>query len=358
MSVQTTSAYRIERIPADEEHLEQYRRCFVKHGFDRDQANLQWLHQQNQVHENMIYYAWSGSDIGAIYTALPVYFRINGERVKALQSIDTITDENHRGKGLFTLLANQLYADAPKENYALVYGFPNDQSAPGFFKKLKWVSFGEAPFLIKPIRWNYLLKKILFRKKHTDFSSRSHVFDAPATIPVTPTREIRAMADFGSDYNRIWETVAKTIRVSADRNADYMNWRYVQKPGEHYYRYGLYENDHLQGVIVFSIKFKHDGCVAYIMDLIFDPAVSDAGKWLLNASARLFRREKVDVVLTWCLPHSFNYPAYRQSGYYPMPEKVRPQKLYLGVRSFREAQQDLLSQPANWYISYSDSDTA
>ena len=358
MSEQKESAYRIERIPADEAHLEQYRRCFVKHGFDRDQANLYWLHRQNQVQENMIYYAWSGSEIGAIYTALPVYFRINGQRVKALQSIDTITDENHRGKGLFTLLANQLYADAPTEQYALVYGFPNDQSAPGFFKKLQWVSFGEAPFLIKPLRWTYLLKKALLRKKHTDFSSRSHHFEAPAQIAVSNQRAIRAIDQFGADYNRIWELASKTIRVSADRDAAYMNWRYVNKPGEHYYRYGLYENETLQGIVVFSIKFKHDGCIAYIMDLIFDPAIPNAGKILLNACTRIFRKEKVDVVLTWCLPGSFNYRAYRQSGYYPMPEKLRPQKLYLGVRSFLAAQKELLREPANWYISYSDSDTA
>ena len=146
--------------------------------------------------------------------------------------------------------------------------------------------------------------------------------------------------------------------VCVDLGGACINKRIIQKPAEHYYRYGIYIQDKLAGVIVFSIKNKHDGLIGYIMELIYDPSKPAAGKALLKFANGLFKKQRVDVVLTWCLPHSFNYNCYRSTGYYVLPEKLRPQKLYLGARVFDEKLNSVVHDIKNWYISYSDSDTA
>ena len=48
-----------------------------------------------------------------------------------------MTHPKHRGKGLFKMLAQKTYETATSENIAIVFGFTNSQSHPGFVK-LGW----------------------------------------------------------------------------------------------------------------------------------------------------------------------------------------------------------------------------
>jgi hypothetical protein len=62
----------------------------------------------------------------------------NKERFHAAQSGDTMTHKDHMGKGLFTLLAQKTYELAKELGVDFVFGFPNNNSFPGFQKKLDW----------------------------------------------------------------------------------------------------------------------------------------------------------------------------------------------------------------------------
>jgi GNAT superfamily N-acetyltransferase len=349
--------YLITKGIADDAELENYRQCFIKNGTERDLRNLQWLHQQNLAATHSIYYAMQDNKVAAIYTAMPVVFLINGTRQKALQSIDTITDVDHRGKGLFPKLAARLYKDAEAAGFELVYGFPNENSAPGFFKKLQWIPFGEAPFLLKPLSLGYFFRKLLGRKSQDALADEQHVYKLPATKQVQKNTIISELATFDSAYDTLWMQVAAGISIAVDRSSGYMNWRYVTKPGANYSRCGIFENGHLKGIIVFTIKNKHNGRIGYIMELVYDPQRIDIGRQLLRYAAQICRQEGSDTMLAWCFPHSFNYKCFRAAGFFDLPVKLRPQHLFLGVRPFNQNNKELIAEKTNWYISYSDSDT-
>jgi GNAT superfamily N-acetyltransferase len=85
-----------------------------------------------------IAYSTENNEPAGYYGVFPIRIRLNGNRVLAAQSGDTMTHKNHQGKGLFTTLARMTYEAAKEEGVALVFGFPNKNSAPGFFKKLNW----------------------------------------------------------------------------------------------------------------------------------------------------------------------------------------------------------------------------
>lgn len=166
------------------------------------------------------------------------------------------------------------------------------------------------------------------------------------------------MDNFDQEYDELWNRVSSGIPVAVNRSADYMNWRYVKKPGEEYSRCGLYINGSLKGIIVFTIKNKHNGRIGYIMELIYEESpANNVGSTLLKYSTTVFKKEKTDAVLAWCFRHSFNYPAFRKSGYFNLPEKFRPQHLFLGVRALTDRNKQTIENIKNWYISYSDSDT-
>lgn len=74
----------------------------------------------------------------AYYGAFPLVFRINGKDYLAAQSGDTMTDPAHQKRGLFVRLAKMTYELAIQEKIHFVFGFPNQNSFPGFERKLDW----------------------------------------------------------------------------------------------------------------------------------------------------------------------------------------------------------------------------
>jgi hypothetical protein len=73
----------------------------------------------------------------AYYGVIPCFFQLNGTKVLAAQSADTMTHPHHRKKGLFQNLAIKTYALASEQYIKFVFGFPNQDSYPGFIK-LNW----------------------------------------------------------------------------------------------------------------------------------------------------------------------------------------------------------------------------
>ena len=75
--------------------------------------------------------------VAAYYGVIPCSFQSNGKTVVAAQSADTMTHPDFRKKGLFQMLAQKTYELARSLNIQFVFGFPNQDSYPGFVK-LGW----------------------------------------------------------------------------------------------------------------------------------------------------------------------------------------------------------------------------
>lgn len=86
----------------------------------------------------------------AYYGVFPMIVVNNGKDYIVAQSGDTMTDPDHRKKGLFVKLAKNTYEFAGTQGINFIFGFPNEFSYPGFKNKLDWIFFGNMQeFLIK-----------------------------------------------------------------------------------------------------------------------------------------------------------------------------------------------------------------
>lgn len=72
----------------------------------------------------------------AYYGVVPTIVSISKQRVLAAQSCDTMTHPAHTKKGLFTELAKRTFELAKQKGIHFVFGFPNQNSYPGFIKHL------------------------------------------------------------------------------------------------------------------------------------------------------------------------------------------------------------------------------
>ncbi len=134
------SDYRFERIT--EKHYADL--IYIsKSAFNID-PGIQYFKSKNntkifgETHLGYIAYQTADNSPAAFYGVYSHPFEIDGWKYSIVQSGDTMTHKNHGGKGLFTTLAKMTYKLSEEKGAAIVFGFPNDNSYPGFVKKLDW----------------------------------------------------------------------------------------------------------------------------------------------------------------------------------------------------------------------------
>jgi hypothetical protein len=130
--------YRIERISQStiSSLVALYNLVFKKN------IRAQYLHNKYETSafgiQYLGYIAFSPSGLPiAFYGVLPCQFKLKGQIVLAAQSADTMTHPEYRKQGWLYTLAQKTYELAKVYDIKFIFGFPNQNSLPGF-KKLGW----------------------------------------------------------------------------------------------------------------------------------------------------------------------------------------------------------------------------
>ena len=142
--------YTFLRTETTTERIEAYSKLLSSVFYNTDKFSsdfLTWQYAQNPNGEVVGFDAFHGETLAGHYVTIPVSYYINGKIRKGLLSLNTATDSNHRGKGLFTQLANRTYEEAKKLGYEFVIGVANQNSTHGFLKKLGFYLI--SPLIVK-----------------------------------------------------------------------------------------------------------------------------------------------------------------------------------------------------------------
>jgi hypothetical protein len=243
MTSRTPLEYRA--MAQTQQDLDLYAECFARNGPPRDRRLLRWMHLENPTGRALVELAITPeppTTVAGIYAVMPVWARLGTRRVLACQSLDTLTDEAFRGQGLFVRMAKAAYARAEQSEVAFVYGFPNGNSAHGFFTRLEWTSMDPIPFLVRPLRTRLAAQRIAPKIPWLpDFA-------LPAPAPrLASHQDFRSIARFGAPHQEIWDAFSAGIGITVDRDPAYLNWRLRDKPGHAYRIIALEERGRLLG---------------------------------------------------------------------------------------------------------------
>ncbi|WP_158797182.1 GNAT family N-acetyltransferase [Pedobacter sp. L105] len=74
----------------------------------------------------------------AFYGVIPCLMSCNKRVTLSAQSADTMTHPDYRKKGLFVKLAEQTFELCRETGIHIIFGFPNQNSLPGFVQQLNW----------------------------------------------------------------------------------------------------------------------------------------------------------------------------------------------------------------------------
>jgi hypothetical protein len=316
---------------------------FRKNGWSRSLAAVHWQYKESPTKRVYVNVARQRDSTAALYASLPNFFQSGGRDILGIQSLDTLTDENHRGNGLFKGLAQDLFERVESHGLGLVYGFPNAASAPGFFSSLGWECLDPVPFLVRPINLSYFIKT----------GVPAGLRSLPA-LPISEKFEIREVALESLPLDEIWEEFRVSFDTGLIRDARYLKWRF-SKPNEDYRVFAAFDAGEVCGFLVLNVMEKHGGRIGYVMELMTrrPSKAMELAHELLNSAVRYFHAQRCDAALAWHFPHSPYFLAYLTSGFLPLPERLRPIELHFGCRSFNGAK---LTRK-DWYLSYCDSDT-
>lgn len=276
--------------------------------------------------------------------------RVGAERVPALQAVDTIVDPACRGRNIFVGLGKAAHGGTDVHGAKVIWGFPNANAARGWFGRLGWRNFGMIPFLIKPLRSGYFLRRLVPALGRLDLplSRRRRTLG--------PTH--REISRFDAQASALWEAFAAGVGCAVDRDADWLNWRLVDRPGAPYRSVGCFdEAGRLRALVSTCLVGKHGGRIAYVMEALSAP--EDARRLARLVRGEIGRRaaEGADVALGWCPAAAPNRRAYKKAGFLPLPARLRPIALHFGARPLVEGLPPAPGEGDAWYISYLDSDT-
>ena len=118
-------------------------------GDERDRAFFAWKHLENPFGASPAWGVWKDDRLVAFRTLLRWELVQGDASLRLVRAVDTATDPEFQGKGLFRTLTTQAVDELTADGVDAVFNTPNDQSRPGYLK-MGWVEMGRPTLLVHP----------------------------------------------------------------------------------------------------------------------------------------------------------------------------------------------------------------
>lgn len=158
------------------------------------------------------------------------------------------------------------------------------------------------PMALGPLVSPAIAGRLLAFKPVESFLLRFARGDGPPQVKsvprLAPAADTRPLGRFGADYDGLWEEARQRFRITLDKDAGYLNWRYLDCPTlRHPILRGLYRDGKLLGVVVagaYSLLDGHRrpcGTNGEILELItIDASAREIEALLISVCTELDRR--------------------------------------------------------------------
>jgi predicted N-acetyltransferase YhbS len=323
-----------------------------------------WQYRRNPAGEANIMLAVDkmAGNLAGIYAVIPIDLMVNGERVRAALSLNTLTDIDYRGQGIFTGLAREVYKRCFELGWNVVIGYPNQNSHVLFLRALGFSDVGEIPLLLKLVKPSVVIgKKIPIPGASNLASVAQLILDPMFKFRAKTASRVKSIRRFDTSFDELNDNRARVIPIMVSRHSAYLNWRYKDCPIE-YEALTVREADKILGYIVFRVmRFAGMRC-GMILDLVVRE-----GKGKTKVGRDLIRSAFCKMVAQDCvllgalsLENSQEYIMFKKNGFFNCPNRLLPQPFPYIVRETAEgaAGFQVPFDLNNWFVSMGDYDAA
>ena len=179
-------------------------------GDQRDRAFFRWKHFENPFGESPGWAVFHDDRMVAFRTLLRWELRSGALTLRLVRAVDTATDPEFQGRGLFRRLTMQAVDELSAEGVDAVFNTPNDQSRPGYLK-MGWSVLGRPTLMVRPAS-----------VRAASRMARSRVPADKWSIPVPIGEPVGAVLD---------ELAGRPVDGwSTECSRQYLSWRYGFEP--------------------------------------------------------------------------------------------------------------------------------
>jgi hypothetical protein len=331
-----------------------------------DEARLlpavwRWQFVDNPAGSGYIRLADHDGTIVGQYAAIPTRFRLGAdggsEHIFAM-SCDTMTHPAFQRQGMFVRLAQELYDDITSRlGVTTVWGFPNPASYPGFVGRLGWFDIHEFPTYVKPLQSARMLARYVgSRALAAAVGGAADRLFRLATPRVRAPRRctVTAVSAFDGRFADLWHRHQALAEVIQVRDPAYLHWRYCAAPIFAYRPFAVTVGGALEGYVVLRLLTLFDMPFCAVVDLFPCPVVDAEITREVLAFAQLNAAASGAAFLTALLPPKHAHHLTR-FGFLKVPRVMNPRPWRFGARC-QPADQPVLRNVDNWYVTYGESD--
>lgn len=186
-------------------------------GDERDRAFFAWKHDDNPFGPSPAWVATVGGEIVGFRTFLRWELARTTERLRVVRAVDTATDPDQQGKGIFRHLTQRAVAELTSAGYDCVFNTPNVRSRPGYLK-MGWTELGRPGLSARP-------RGPLAALRMAQSRTGAEKWSEPTTVGQPAVDALR-----GSGLESLLATLPAPAGWGTPRSATYLRWRYGFEP--------------------------------------------------------------------------------------------------------------------------------
>ncbi|HYT39918.1 MAG TPA: GNAT family N-acetyltransferase, partial [Acidimicrobiia bacterium] len=186
-------------------------------GDERDRAFFAWKHDDNPFGPSPAWVATEGGRIVGFRTLLRWELCRGAERLRVVRAVDTATDPDQQGKGIFRRLTLTAVTDLTAAGYDAVFNTPNTQSRPGYLK-MGWKELGRPTLGARP-------RGPLAALRMAQSRGPAEKWSEPTSVGQSAGDVLR-----GSRLDSLLAALPVPSGWATPRTADYLRWRYAFEP--------------------------------------------------------------------------------------------------------------------------------
>lgn len=314
-------------------------------GNPKAEADVQaWQYWDNPFGRPCSWVAESGGRVVAHYAGVALPGVVDGRAVTLALGVDAATDPDFRGLGLFEQLARAVYAGSGQAGMPVTYCLPNPNSLRGF-RKAGGEDVGRARVLVAPLDPAWLARR----------------FRAPVVAGRAARVAFRLgsgagagmVADPPAGLDELWASVAPRFGNGVARGAAWWEWRYARRPGGRYVMAEARRSGRLVGAAAAVCRDDLGGRFLCLLELVAEDRRAARALVGRMASAAAGPLGAAGLACT-ALAGTPVYRAARAGGLLPLPARLEPQPMHVGLVDNRASLPGLARR--RWTLSWGDLD--
>jgi len=339
--------------PADAERQAfLFNTCFRK---SKDAATFHWKYRDNPHGPALgrLACAPDGTAVGG-YSYVPRRFRRDGRRVLLMQASDAMTLPEWQGRGIFTGLDDLVAAEAGAAGVPWAFAYSGRLSLKGFLRN-GWRHIGDA----RVYRWCFRSRRALLRLGRLGPLAALSAPLADVALGWRTARRLPSGAEsvlvridrFDDEADALFEACVPAVGLIGERDAAWLNWRYVDTPGRRQEAFALRQAGRLTGWLVAEFAGGH----AFLVDHL---AVDEAARrTLLLAFTALAGTRAVEEATALLCDHHPAVPVLQDLGWAaPSPRRLFRDMFPVIVRACRPDSPPDDLHLVRWWLADGDRD--